>query len=186
MPYQDSIGLNRQAVVVRTLLTDVVVLVTFYLTVNFAHILPFALYQLDPMKIFILLTVAYSSRGNALLMALALPLLSFLSTGHPVAPKFLLIGAELMIFVWVMGIGSGVKYEKWLSFLGAVVVSKVAYYSLKAGIIGLGWLNQELFSTGLFSQLIALGVLSLVFLLITAIKNQTASSFDGRGVPTQR
>ncbi|NQV49615.1 MAG: hypothetical protein HQ507_03920 [Candidatus Marinimicrobia bacterium] len=147
----------------RTLLTDVLVLLSFSLTLVVAHVLPFPLYKLDPMKILVLVTVIYSSRWNSLAIAAALPILSFLSTGHPVFPKFLIMSSELMVFAFVLGSFHTRQSKKIIGFLSAVLISKIFYYMVKGGAIALGYLDQSLISTDFHTQIQALVVLALVF-----------------------
>ncbi len=151
--------------VTRTLITDVLVLFSFYATIIFAHILPFPLYKLDPMKILVLGTVIYSSRNNAMFMAAILHVLSFFSTGHPVFPKFLIMSSELAIFAWVLGTLQSSRIAKPLGFLSAIFVSKLFYYLIKGGAISLGFLDQNLLSTSIATQMQALAILGGVFLL---------------------
>ncbi|MBT5268798.1 MAG: hypothetical protein HOL70_05060, partial [Candidatus Marinimicrobia bacterium] len=163
------LGIIQKPGVQRAVLTDVFVLSAFYLTTTFAHILSVPLYQLDPMKIIVLITVMYSNRGNALMIALSLPILSFMSTGHPVAPKFLLMAGELMIFATIM---STYKSGHWIVLFSAILVSKLGYYLLKAAVIWMGWLNQDLFATDFKSQALALIILSAVFYFLISMKNR--------------
>lgn len=157
----------------RTALVDALVLVSFYLTTVFAHILPFPLYKLDPMKILVLITVIYSKRGNALGIATALPILSFLSTGHPVFPKFMIMSVELIVFAFVFGTLAQRKSSGLVVFLGAVLLSKGAYYLIKAGVIALGFLDQTLISTDFYTQIQALVILGAVYFVIRIIRNRT-------------
>ncbi|NQV40753.1 MAG: hypothetical protein HQ506_00225 [Candidatus Marinimicrobia bacterium] len=157
----------------RTILIDALVLVSFYLTIVFAHLLPFPLYKLDPMKILVLITVVYSNRGNALGMAAALPILSFLSTGHPVFPKFMIMSLELIVFAFVFIALSQNKSSGLVTFLGAVLISKGVYYLIKAGAIALGFLDQVLISTDLYTQIQALVILGAVYFVIQIIRNRT-------------
>lgn len=160
---------ERQKIFQNALVTDILVLSAFFLTITFAHLLPIPMYKLDPMKVFVMLTVMYSSRGNALFISLSLPVLSFVSTGHPVAPKFILMGGELMVFAWII---STYQSSRWGSFFSAIVISKIGYYVLKAGAIWAGWLNQSLFATDWQSQGLALTILSVVYFLVTSFRSR--------------
>jgi len=147
----------------KVLLTDILVVSAFFLTLLVAHILPFPLYKYDPMKILVLITVVYSSRSNSLAIAAALPVLSFLSTGHPVFPKFLIMSGELMVFAFVLSSFRLRQSNRLIRFLGAVFVSKIIYYLIKGGAIAFGYLDQVLISTDLYTQIQALVILSIVF-----------------------
>jgi len=105
----------------------------------------------------------YSSRSNSLAIAAALPVLSFLSTGHPVFPKFLIMSGELMVFAFVLSSFRLRQSNRLIRFLGAVFVSKIIYYLIKGGAIAFGYLDQVLISTDLYTQIQALVILSIVF-----------------------
>lgn len=173
-----SISLSRQDSLARAIITDLLILGLFLLVLTYAHILPIPLYQLDPMKALLLVTIIYSSRGNAMLMAIFLPLLSFVSTGHPVAPKFLLISLELAIFTSILTQQKDTGKINLL--LGAVLLSKLGYYLLKASLIGLGWLEQSLFSTGIIPQLTAVVVLISIYLLLNTLKDKGSRNSRSR------
>lgn len=155
----------------RTALVDALIFLGFYLTIVFAHILPFPLYKLDPMKILVLITVVYSNRGNALGIAAVLPILSFLSTGHPVFPKFMIMSMEMIVFAFVLSTLSQRKSSGLVTFLGAVFISKGVYYLIKAGAIALGFLDQVLISTDLYTQIQAVVILGLVYFAVQIIRN---------------
>lgn len=151
-----------------TILMDTLILTGLYFSVIFSHLLPVPLYKLEPMKLFLLITVIHSSRGNALVMAASIPLMSTLVSGHPVFPKNLIIGVELMVFAAVLTTKSFQHYGKSLNFVLALLVSKLAYYSIKALIIKLGLLHVSLFSTSFQSQMQgALIVFTLFWILST-------------------
>ena len=159
----------------RVVLVDAMVLLSFYMTIVFAHVLPFPLYQLDPMKILVLVTVMYSTRWNSVTIAAVLPVLSFLSTGHPIFPKFLIMSMELMIFSWVMSFLIQKQSGAVMTFISAILVSKLAYYAIKAGAIGFGVLNQQLVSTELWVQLQAIILLGVIYAMIQYFQNHHQS-----------
>ncbi len=156
----------------KTLITDILVLLSFSLTLVIAHILPFPLYKLDPMKILVLVTVIYSSRWNSVAIAAALPILSFLSTGHPVFPKFLVMSSELMVFGFVLSSVHTRQSKKIIGFLSAILISKIIYYIIKGGIIALGYLDQPLISTAFYTQIQALVILASIFLALEYLESK--------------
>ena len=104
------------------------------------------------------------SRMNGLVLAVALPLLSFGISGHPVFPKCLVIAAELsvnvLLFWWLVRV-TRVGLAAFLSIL----LSKVFYYGLKALVIGTGLMQMELVSTALWVQLVVAVLISIAFAL---------------------
>ncbi|MBT3229388.1 MAG: hypothetical protein HOD43_02440 [Candidatus Marinimicrobia bacterium] len=149
-----------------TVVLDVFILTALYTSVMFAHLLPIPLYQLDPMKLLLMGAIIYSSRGNAILMAVSLPIFSTLAVGHPIFPKNLIISIELIIFTGVITSLGFHRFGSSVQFLLAVLISKIAYYLLKAALISFGMLNASLFSTGMGMQMISVGILFSVFWLM--------------------
>jgi hypothetical protein len=119
----------------------------------FSHAAAFPLYKFEPMRLLVFAAILLSGRRNALLMALWLPLLSFLTSGHPIFPKFVLIQSELAINVLIFFF----VYRRWHSFvLGAgisVLASKFVYYLVKFLLIRAAQLDGDLFATPWVYQL---------------------------------
>ncbi len=81
-------------------LTDAVALLFVLVVPALSHMTAVPFYLLDPMRLAVLgALLASRSRVNGLVLAVALPLLSFGISGHPVFPKCLVIAAELSINV---------------------------------------------------------------------------------------
>jgi len=105
------------------------------------------------MKLFLLVAILYASRGNALLMAATIPLISTATSGHPIFPKNLIIGVELMVFAGILTAKSIQTLNIPLRFLTALMASKLVYYIVKALVIYSGWLSMSLVSTSLLIQI---------------------------------
>jgi len=138
---------------IRTLLLDFLIVAGMVGLVSFAHLIPFPLYKLEPMKLFLLVAILYASRGNALLMAATIPLISTATSGHPIFPKNLIIGVELMVFAGILTAKSIQTLNIPLRFLTALMASKLVYYIVKALVIYSGWLSMSLVSTSLLIQI---------------------------------
>lgn len=145
-------------------LADVLVLVGFYALPAVSHLLPIPLYLLEPMRIAMLLAFIFTrSTWNAVAMGITIPVFSFLTAGHPQLIKALLISAELAVNIGVFV----VLYRRYnvhasLVLMASILVSKVAYYLLKYVAIAFGVLDDRLISTGIYQQLLALAVISLI------------------------
>ncbi len=121
------------------------------------HAAALPLYYLDPMRLLLFAAILFSSHRNALVMALWLPLLSMLTSGHPVFPKVVLIQGELalnaVVFfrVWRRwgraGVAAGVS----------VLAAKAAYYGAKFALIRTTLLDGDLVATPWSWQAAALG-----------------------------
>ena len=94
-----TLALDRP--VFRTVTLNVLLCAAVVAVPALSHAAAFPLYRFEPMRLLLFVAILYSSRRNALVMALWLPLLSLLTSGHPVFPKVVLIQGELVLNVLV-------------------------------------------------------------------------------------
>lgn len=117
-----------------------------------SHAAALPLYRFEPMRLLLFVAIIYTSRRNALLMALWLPLLSMLTSGHPVFPKVVLIQGELFLNVLIF-FGLFRQPSRFALAAGiSVLASKAIYYAAKfvliktalldGGLIGTPWIYQ--------------------------------------------
>jgi hypothetical protein len=117
-------------VTIRSIIFDIVALGFIFLMPAFSHMLAFPLYFIEPMRIMVILAMVHTHRNNAYLLALALPLFSFVMSGHPILVKAVIISLELMVM-------AGVFYllKKYLhifaAIFSAIIISKVFYFAVK-------------------------------------------------------
>ena len=88
-------------------ITDAVAVLFILAVPALSHLTSVPFYLLDPMRLAVLgALLASRSRVNGLVLAVALPLVSFAISEHPVFPKFLVIAAELsvnvLLFSWLV------------------------------------------------------------------------------------
>ena len=150
----------------RTIALDLLLVGSFYGITSLSHLLAFPLYQFDPIKLFLLIMIAKSSRTNALVMALSLPLFATLTTGHPVFPKNLAMVVELVLFTGLLTEPRLKQLGKPVKFFIALTLSRLGYYLCKAGLIWTGLLQTRLFSTSLAAQVMSVLILFLLFLIM--------------------
>lgn len=159
-------------------LTDAVALLFVLVVPALSHMTAVPFYLLDPMRLAVLgALLASRSRVNGLVLAVALPLLSFGISGHPVFPKCLVIAAELsvnvLLFWWLASVvkptscagkeASSVRIG--LATFLSILLSKAFYYGLKALVLGAGLMQMELVSTALWVQLVVAVMISAGFAL---------------------
>ncbi len=159
---------NSSSKVYKTILIDVAIFLVIYLLPTISHLFPFPLYLIEPMRIAVLASYLLTrSTVNTSIIAVSIPLFSFLVTGHPVFFKSLLISVEfltnILLFIYFM--------EKLgIKTLGAMILSiigsKIFYYGLKFIFIEVGLIEGSLVSTGLIGQIIALLIISIVFTIL--------------------
>lgn len=146
-------------VLINSIIINSVAVVLIYFTPALSHLLNFPLYLIEPMRLMLILAMVHSNKQNAFLLALTLPLFSFAISAHPVFYKMLLISAELTLNVWLYYLLFKTFKNNFTALLSSILISKAAYYILKAILIYTLLLEPGLFSTPIWIQLIT----SLVF-----------------------
>lgn len=159
----------------KSLILDAVALAVIYFIPALSHLFSFPLYYVEPMRIMVILAIAHTSRRNAYLLALTLPIFSMLVSGHPVIYKSLLMSAELVINVFLFYFISKKIQNQFFSMFISIILSKVMYYAFKFVLIGLALLKLDLISTPLLPQLIVSVVIS-AYLFLVNFKEKSANS----------
>ena len=157
------------------LISDILAFVLIMLIPTLAHLLPFPLYYLDPMRL-ILFGVYFANRNhyNAYLLALVLPVFSMLYSGHPAFYKAILISLELFLNIIVLHFLFRKEINVFFAVLISIVLSKLLYYLLKFAFIKWSLISGELFSTNLIIQIvIALGLSTFFFLFRRSINQHS-------------
>jgi hypothetical protein len=144
----------------KTAILDVTALLIIYLTPAISHLFSFPVYLLEPMRIMLILAVVHTSRKNAYLLALTLPLFSFLISSHPSIIKTMLITGELFLNIWLFFYLKEKVNNIFNAAFISIIISKLGYYSIKFLLISTAVLSTELISTPLFLQLAVTIILS--------------------------
>lgn len=165
------IGLPVTKLNVKSIVLDILALAFIYFVPTISHLLNIPLYLVEPMRIMLILALAHTSKKNAYLLALTLPLFSFLISSHPNIFKVLLITLELMLNVWLF-YKLSTKVNNFIAIFSSIIISKVVYYLLKFGLISFAVLQTGLISTPLYLQLITTVVFS-GYLFFVLRKNQS-------------
>jgi hypothetical protein len=152
-------------------LTDILALVFIYFVPALTHLFKIPLYYADPMRIAIFSIFTLTKKENVYIMALTIPLLSFLISGHPVFPKFLIISLELFINVFLIYRLSVIIKNKFIIVMASLILSKAVYYLIKFTLIKLSVLEMGLISTPLYIQVIAILAFSLILALVLKKRN---------------
>ena len=139
---------------------DILGLSFIYFIPALSHMFAVPLYYLEPTRIVLILALVHTSKKNAYLLALTIPLFSFVISSHPAMIKSFLIGAELILNVYLFYALN--KYVKSLfpAAILSILLSKAAYYALKALFLNVGYMSGDLISTPILIQLILMLVFS--------------------------
>lgn len=151
----------------KSLLIDFSALAFIYLVPTFSHLLSLPLYFIEPMRLMLILALAHTTRRNAYLLALTLPLFSFLISSHPVFIKMILISFELVLNVYIFYLLKDKMTKVFPAILISIITSKVIYYAIKYVLIYAALLSSGLISTPIIIQIITTFVFSIyVYLLL--------------------
>jgi len=164
-----TVALDKQSAM-KIALLDIIAISAVYFTPTLTHLLSFPIYLIEPMRIMLVLAMVHTRKENAYLLALTLPVFSFLISGHPIAPKMLIITFELLVNVWLFFTFSKIMKNKALPMLVSILISKMSYYFIKLALIGLGFLSMDLFSTPIWIQFAMIFILSTYVLIIGLIR----------------
>jgi len=145
---------------IKIIVFDLIALLAIYLVPAVSHLLSFPVYYLEPMRIMMILAIVHTTKKNAYLIALTLPLFSLLISAHPSLVKTSLITGELLLNVWLFFFLSEKLSNKTLSILLSIDVSKIFYYLVKFLMISSVLISGDLISTPMYIQIIMLFVLT--------------------------
>jgi hypothetical protein len=164
---------SDMGLVVRSILFDLLAVAFIFLLPAFSHLLAFPLYLLDPMRIALILSIVYTNRKNAYLIAFLLPVVSFIISSHPLLYKVMLISGELMVNAFLFYFLMNRTGKVFVSAIISIIASKALYYTAKFAIIYFAIEKAELVATPLYIQ----GIVAVVLSLFAAIflKGQIAS-----------
>lgn len=149
------------------LLLDFIAVFLVYMIPTISHLISLPLYKFEPMRWVLLLNFLFlGDKKNAYIMAVTLPLFSFVVGTHPVFIKALIIAIELLANVFVF-VQLSKKINNGIAMLISIVISKLIYYIIKYFCISTGLLASNMISISLTIQLLVSVAISLVFLFFS-------------------
>ena len=141
------------------ILIDITALAFIYLVPGLSHLLSLPVYLIEPMRLMLVLALVHTNKRNSYILALSMPLFSFIISGHPVFAKMFLIGMELSLNVFLFYLLAGRIRNVCPAIFISILLSKAVYYLLKFALIRLAVIDTSLVATPLLIQL----VMTLVF-----------------------
>ena len=162
----------------RTAITDIVALVFVGLVPAASHLFNIPIYYIEPMRVMLVLALLYSNRWNAYVLALVLPLFSFLVSGHPAPVKMLIIMAELLLNAWLFLLFYRNTKMPFLSTFGSIIISKVFCYAMYLIVFSMAFVKAEAEPIFLITQVLLTTLLSGVVWFIVYRRNKTIISTD--------
>jgi len=144
----------------KTVLIDLLAILFITFAPALSHMFALPIYMLEPMRIMLVISIVHTSRKNSYIIALLLPLFSFVISTHPSIIKTLLIASELLLNVFLFTVLLNYFKNTFASILTSIVLSKIFYYAAKFALIGAGLIDGGLISTPLYLQIIVTVLLS--------------------------
>jgi hypothetical protein len=157
---------NTGNIRLRTAITDFAALFFVGMVPAASHLFNIPIYYIEPMRVMLVFALLFSSRWNAFALALALPLFSFLVSGHPMPLKMIIIMAELLLNAWLFLFFYRNAKMPFLSTFGSIIISKVFCYLMYMIFFSVAFLKAEAASAFLLAQLLLSVVMSSIVWLI--------------------
>lgn len=159
---------------IRTVVTDFLALAVIYLLPTLSHLSGIPFYYLEPMRIVVMMSLLFTHRWNSLLLALTIPLFSFLVASHPSMIKVLLVTIDLtlniMLFIFLI---KRIK-QTYIAVFLSISISKIIYYLLKYSFTQFNLIDGALVTTSLYIQIIIAVTLSFVVAFLwNRVKNNS-------------
>lgn len=180
---ENIITKNFKQVRFKTIILNIFFILALYLTPTISHYLNVPLYLFEPMRIIVVLAIVHTNRLNAIFLALTLPLFSYLFSGHPVFPKFIIVMFELLInvtlYYYFLNLFSNHMLYNWkrvgfvfsAAMIVSIILSKAMYYLIKFGLIKVMLLESDMISTPFYIQIIVAISLTVYILIFYRVKD---------------
>ena len=158
----------------RIIITDIVALIFVGLVPAVSHLFSIPVYYIEPMRVMLVLALLFSSRWNAYALAIALPLFSFLVSGHPFPLKMMIIMAELLINAWLFLYFYRKTKMSFISSFGSILISKVFCYGMYFIVFSMAFVRDEAGTSFILAQVILTLLLSSIVWYIAHRRKQNA------------
>lgn len=164
----NTLALSR--VKLKTIFIDLLAILFIAFAPALSHMFALPIYMLEPMRIMLIISIVHTSRKNSYIIALLLPLFSFVISTHPSIFKTLLIASELLLNVFLFTVLLNYFKNSFASILTSIVLSKIFYYAAKFALISIGLIDGGLISTPIYLQIIVTVLLSVYLFLFYRAK----------------
>ena len=137
-----------------SLILDILAVLFIIFLGDISRSVSYPMYILDPMRMMVILAIAFTPRWNGWILALLLPFVSYFMGAHPHIMKASIMAVELLLNVWLFWFLFDKIKMSILAMLLSILFSKATYYLLKYICLQIGWLSGDLISTPLDIQII--------------------------------
>lgn len=157
---------------ISTLVIDTILIGLALLVPTISHLTALPLSNLNPMLLVILTGMIFvDQRSNSILLAIALPFISYWIIGTPTAAKALCMAAEFLTLVMLFPLIRSKQttlFNQTYSIALSMLCAKGVYYLLKSILIG-----GTLINTPIPTQIFTCVGYSLLFALISGATNRS-------------
>ena len=168
---ENALNLIKSKSFTKSAIFDLSALALIYFLPTITHFFSFPLYYADPMRIVLILCLAHTSKSNAFIIALTLPVFSFIIASHPSMYKSLLIASELLLNLALFYYISRKINNVFGTMLISIALSKLFYYLAKSFFISGGLIEGQLVTTPIWIQAVAALIFSVYAYVI--LRNRT-------------
>lgn len=163
------IAIAQPRTAIKSIFFDLSALAFIYFVPALSHLISLPVYLIEPMRLMLILAIAHTSRKNAYLIALTLPLFSFLISAHPFFLKTMLITLELVFNIWLFYFLADRIKNQFTAMLASIFASKLLYYFLKFGLISFALIDSSLISTPIWIQVVTMVIFSGYLFFISGL-----------------
>jgi len=144
---------------IKSLVIDFAGILLVYFLPEISGLLNSPFYLFEPMRVIVIVSLVHSSKKNSYLLALLLPLISFLFSNHPSIAKTFILSGDLLLNIFLFFFFKK-SYNTFLSMAFSITLSKLAYYFAKYLMIHFSVIQGDLISTPIYIQVILIISLS--------------------------
>ena len=131
-----------------------------YFLPDISSLLNIPLYLFEPMRVIIIIAIVHTSKENAYILALLLPVVSYIFSNHPSLIKTFILSGDLLLNIFLYCSLIKFKVNKFLLMSMCIVASKLAYYLAKYLLMQFSVLKGDLIATPLYIQILIVIILS--------------------------
>jgi len=151
----NTLSINlRSKETVRSIILDITALLFIFFVPALSHMFSVPVYFIEPMRLVLILMLLHTTKRNAYIIALTLPVFSFLVSAHPVLPIMILMTAELVLNVFLFYLFSNKFKSVPGAILSSIIGSKAFYYLVQFGLLNTAIISSGLADIPIYMQII--------------------------------
>lgn len=160
-----NINKKNSKIIIKSIIYDVCSLLLFISLFLISKNIGFPFYYFEPLRLIILLGFLVTNKKNAYILAIFIPLLSFIFISHPPFFKMIIVSFELIMNILILNYFLNQFKNIFISAFLSIVVSKLLYYIFEYIFININLLTYEQVAHPLLPQLIITILFSLMIYL---------------------